>query len=293
MAYPSVPWVNEWMRLVSGRDSPEEAVEDLARGLLGTYREMYPRRKSPPLAKDLAPLRRISIDNEREADASGSLQVLRTGFTVRLGAMKNKNHRNFSVAHEIGHTYFFDIDREPPRPLIPVGKLTSKPAERLCDRFATSLLLPADALVRLGGALGTEAASIRVIEDWANCLTVSPETLVRRIHELHLLDGTGTVLVLSKFWSRKEPPLITLIGARSVLPLIRFNRQEIVQAWIDSGTDAEMDVTLAGNYDETPLRSEVKTYGRGRGMYSIAISSVPDRVVKTPTLPSSRARVGG
>jgi len=54
-------------------------------------------------------------------------------------------HRlRFRVAHEIGHSFFYDRAGERPRRMVP----NSEEQERWCDRFASALLVPPSVLAR-------------------------------------------------------------------------------------------------------------------------------------------------
>src|SRR2546428_8774726 len=97
--------IQSWLRRINRTGPPEAAMTHLAEGLLNQYRTAHPRGRFPPHAENLAPLRDIFIDRDRESASSGHLQVSRNGFVLRLGAAGNVSRRNFTIAHEIGHTF--------------------------------------------------------------------------------------------------------------------------------------------------------------------------------------------
>jgi hypothetical protein len=61
-----------------------------------------------------------------------------------LSAVKLRRFR-FRVAHEIGHSFFYDRTKKPPSRIFPL----SKSEEHFCDQFASALLLPIDMLKTL------------------------------------------------------------------------------------------------------------------------------------------------
>ena len=70
----------------------------------------------------------------------GGFQIIYDKNHVKKRAPKGKNyeeHLNFVLLHEIGHTFFFDKRKTPPRRL---PKRDSDKEERFCDEFANSLL---------------------------------------------------------------------------------------------------------------------------------------------------------
>jgi hypothetical protein len=66
------------------------------------------------------------------------------GFVIRLPSGLLEARYRFSIAHEIGHTFFYDLTMSPPVRLIewkPSGMLSQK-EEDICKAFARDLLLP-------------------------------------------------------------------------------------------------------------------------------------------------------
>jgi len=71
------------------------------------------------------------------------------GFTLRLKKGQSFLRHRFSIAHEIGHTFFYDIHKKPPVRLLSspsLSRLSSK-EEDICYTFARELLLPRDMLL--------------------------------------------------------------------------------------------------------------------------------------------------
>ena len=80
------------------------------------------------------------------------LEVVTSGFQIILNSdciiQDDKVGRTlFSIAHEIGHTYFYNLRTSPPTKLHQF-KLPSKTEEILCDLFAAELIMPRDIIMR-------------------------------------------------------------------------------------------------------------------------------------------------
>jgi len=103
--------------------------------------------EGPPfLPERLAPFQRVKqIVKEDLGDLSGLLVPLDDGFEIKINATHPPERQNFSCAHEIAHTFFFE---EEGRVLIQrlVRDRGEKAArdweENLCDVAASELLMP-------------------------------------------------------------------------------------------------------------------------------------------------------
>ena len=97
----------------------------------------------------------------------------------------------FTIAHEIAHTFFFDLSRGRPRNRLAVDHHNSvRTLERVCNQAAARMLLPTD-LVRLEfKKLDVyDPAALRRLAEKA---VVSPQMLVNRMGELlSHLNGIG------------------------------------------------------------------------------------------------------
>lgn len=105
--------------------------------------------QSPPPV-DLSPLLGLRRISRVEDDLSGggteaSLIPVSTGFVIRVAASQSRARQRASIAHELGHTFFYDLTASPPARLLPpvvlVGKQHFK-EEDVCWAFARELLVP-------------------------------------------------------------------------------------------------------------------------------------------------------
>ena len=101
------------------------------------------------------------------------------GYVIRYLATTPARIR-FSVAHEIAHTYFTDIDG---RALLRLEHRTDPTVESVCDYFARALLLPRGRLVaRLKELAGREPIpSLHLVPQLAGEFEVSEQSVARRL----------------------------------------------------------------------------------------------------------------
>lgn len=201
--------IKNWLQKInSPYSSTRETMEWLVEKLLMKYRNIHPRTKYPysvyKIAKELCKIEVIEDQRLSEKlmspEQSGSLRVKKDGFVVFLPPFHPKVRKNFSLAHEIGHTCFYDKHSSPPSPLIPSSfsnKMdVAKEIERLCDIFATNLLLPKNEVLKFAGEINNGRCDILTIEKLAKHFGVSIKTFVIRIKELKLIDNTRFFIIL-------------------------------------------------------------------------------------------------
>jgi hypothetical protein len=122
----------------------------------------------------------VRCDPGQEADLTARFMDDGTGSTLPKALV----HRaRFTIAHEIAHTFFYDVATVPLLPKIEVGDSAS--ATRLeiaCNEIAGSLVLP-EFLIddRLGKLESIRPEDLRRLADDA---IVSPQTVIRRFNRL-------------------------------------------------------------------------------------------------------------
>ena len=101
------------------------------------------------------------------------------GYVIRYLATTPARIR-FSVAHEIAHTYFTDVDG---CALLRLERRTDPTVESICDYFARALLLPRDRLVaRLKTLAGRKRIpSLHLVPQLAGEFEVSEQSVARRL----------------------------------------------------------------------------------------------------------------
>jgi hypothetical protein len=184
-----------------------EAVRDFQRHIARSYRSRLARwREARQLAErvadavldasggrsvrllEFARLMRVKRTKRRVEAGSrrhGSLAAVTGGFELTVSAVREDSAAltagmRYVIAHELGHTLFYDWDTDPPKRIIPTlseHERGGQREERLCDYFGGALLMPRRALTSFA-AIERPAADV---VDYATRLNVTPEMLVRRL----------------------------------------------------------------------------------------------------------------
>ena len=107
------------------------------------------------------------------------IEFASSGSVIRYAATRPTLIR-FSVAHEIGHTYFADASG---RCVAGVGSRADPTVEALCDFFARALLLPRDRLVdRLERLVGQQSIPpLHLVPQLAGEFEVAEQAVARRL----------------------------------------------------------------------------------------------------------------
>jgi hypothetical protein len=116
---------------------------------------------------------------------------LQNNFLDRPGI---KVRQRFTLAHELAHTFFYDLNGSIPTPI--KGSPRPSKLEHFCHVAANQLLIP-EILLKRELAKKGEVASVQSILDLADLFEVSVEVLMRRLHKLGLIadDKFAAVLV--------------------------------------------------------------------------------------------------
>lgn len=117
---------------------------------------------------------------DRTRDGCGLLEVTEGGFRIKAAARHSQQWRRFVVAHEVGHTLFFDSALSPKKaPLRPLRDIWVRSAdeERLCDSIADRLLVP---LAEIERALRERDERLAQIEQIARRCCVPIDCAFRR-----------------------------------------------------------------------------------------------------------------
>jgi hypothetical protein len=171
---------------------PEEWAKEEASYLLQKSHQAPP----PVDLKTILPLRKIEtkVTSQNQLNCSARLVPCQNKFKVVVRTARNENpitkkRRRFTIAHEIGHTYFFNLDHEP---LIRLPGLErySLTEERLCDMFASSLLMPEEALLKKYYSYNKKTHFLCILHELHNEFDVSYGAMaLRLIKQLKLWKG--------------------------------------------------------------------------------------------------------
>jgi Zn-dependent peptidase ImmA (M78 family) len=150
-----------------------------------------------------------SFEFDAPIASEGELVPLATGgFLIRVTRSASTNRGHFTVAHEIGHTLFYDSSLVPPRRLderpqrslrAPSARALLNREEAFCDEFASELLLPTDETrptLEQFSRISNGRDFIRCLERIAAAQAVSVRMLLVRLDELGALPKDLVTVVL-------------------------------------------------------------------------------------------------
>lgn len=148
----------------------------------------------------LARQRRMEITEDLVGASCGEglLIPFKGGYRVRLRKSSTVSRKRFSVAHELGHTLFYKDTGDGPRHQIGILNTSEKNAEeRICNRFASALLMPASKLRQRLSDLPSGAPSkvLAELEKTARYFRVSLPALLHRLRSIQLDDAPGYMLL--------------------------------------------------------------------------------------------------
>lgn len=180
--------------------SVKNEIEKLASHLLCIGGQSEPPVK---LSYLFAPRRILGARPSRSLETDGSLCVDKGGFTI-LYRSSYKVREHFTIAHEIGHTFFYNIETSPPTRLYP-SPFPVADEEEICNLIASELLMPHQSVLRAIERLdsqGKREPRPEILISIAGTFFVSVSTMARRlVQELDIWNA----IVLSAVWLPKIP----------------------------------------------------------------------------------------
>jgi len=158
-----------------------------------SLRKQAGQNRIPINLNEILELRKINdlILEKSRFNFQGELIPKREGFSVILNSEHNQTRKRTTLAHEIGHTLFFDISVLPPKRIITY----SKSEEWLCYDFGRCLLMPSEFVKRYVSKYKRTPTPKKIIE-LADSFEVSKDVFLMRItRDFHLWDDTIIFLV--------------------------------------------------------------------------------------------------
>ena len=161
------------------------------------------------------------------------------GFTLRLKVGQPAVRHRFSAAHEIGHTFFYDISKTPPRRLLTAGlparfrgnkaSLEDK-EEDICSVFAGALLLPQHLLLGELRAMPEDKAVflLRVARKYA----VSLEVVARRLL-IDLSEMRNTIVIFRSVRKHDDGYDVRSIRGKQLASYTRVREVALIGKAID------------------------------------------------------------
>lgn len=210
--------VVRWLLSRSKASDPEMFMRQNAKDLLLTTGQ-----DAPPFSpKRVALLRKVSRIEWAEIRNISELVPIQGGFLIRInnrvpvfGWDRNRTEgkpsskfRNFSIAHEIGHTFFYDTTLPiPRRPFNDAGSLAE---ERLCDIFATELLMPKEKFYDdAKRILSKQEHFVKVVIELSSLYKVSTQAVAIRLFELKVLDRGRHVIIKWNWMPNPHKPQVS------------------------------------------------------------------------------------
>jgi Zn-dependent peptidase ImmA (M78 family) len=137
---------------------------------------------TPPIDPvKLAGARRVCGISNETISQQGILIPVTQGFLIKVDARLPKVRKRAVIAHEIAHTFFYDLSKSPPRK-IPSLTASAKQEEQWCDDFAGEILMPTQALEKAIYANGSPGMHnfVRILDRF----DVSPEFAAWRLTQI-------------------------------------------------------------------------------------------------------------
>lgn len=125
----------------AGVDQPLEAILTLVHKLHSESGIAGP----PFFPERFCDMTSVEIDKVHLEDCDARLLPVRGGYIAEVQKSHRRTRQNFSICHEIGHTFFSSADKDGSLETITCSELYSCPysgEERLCNQAAAELLMP-------------------------------------------------------------------------------------------------------------------------------------------------------
>jgi len=142
---------------VPGAKNPIQAIVRHAESVV-----LLSRQTEPPYRPALyAELQHVSRITQKVMDIEGRLVPSNNGFTIELRSDRSHERKNFTCAHEVAHTFFYELV-----PSIKYRNLDSarivqdNEEEYLCNIAASELLMPRSSIVRISGDYAPSPLSV-------------------------------------------------------------------------------------------------------------------------------------
>lgn len=254
-----------WFLKKYGFTSPEIGIRSLARRLTRVYGDQPPPFDPGLIARELR-VRDISFG---PIGKDALLIPTDTGFRIRIGEEFPRTRQRFALAHEVGHSLFFNNDG--PRPFRPYSKDESSDyEERLCHIFAGEILLPENSLTEQFRRV--HRPDVDALLHLARVFDVSAWCLAIRISELKLWKA-ATIS-----WT-PDHANTTSIPSGSVVPKLRVAWSAAPRGYyIPPGASARSCSVIYSCYvsGDRQATEEVLSLGTLRGTYQVSCARVPD-----------------
>lgn len=136
----------------------------------------------PPFDPEpLAPFRRVTDIRREKLHTHGMLIPVKDGFVIKLNSDTPRTRQRSTCAHEIAHTFFYDLSASPPRRM-DYGTGRYGYEENMCNELTGEILMPEE--VTRQTLAQFDYPSIRAFATLMSQFDVSSEFLAWRLHML-------------------------------------------------------------------------------------------------------------
>jgi hypothetical protein len=149
---PAIEWAQEkYLTKDLFWGSPDLALSEVRKAILSIVNDILiaTSQEIPVDLKSIAPLRRIKSIMETEISVDGILIPENGGFTIKVREDIHPFKKRFAIAHEIGHTFFFNIELDPPRREFAFQNANYWVQEEFSCRIAREILVPNSSIYSL------------------------------------------------------------------------------------------------------------------------------------------------
>jgi hypothetical protein len=170
---------------------PEAAIRN---ALMSSFPDLQ--QLSPPIdLVKLATLRNVLSIKSVDLPMDGMIAVTQGGYVIELNKYHTNERQRFTCAHELGHTFFLELETSHPQPRMRVVDTNvewrSNEEERLCNLMAAEMLLPERPFKKMIKEFGVCAANVLSL---AELFSASIRATARRVVECSRFRLVATVL---------------------------------------------------------------------------------------------------
>jgi len=200
---------------------PDLAVKD---AISRTFPDLYA--LTPPINLGLlAEMRDVKTIRSVDLSFDGMISVHETGgYAIELNKSQPTRRQRFTCAHEIGHTFFLELESDELRPRMRVVdtnvELRTGSEEKLCNSIAAEILLPQIPFRRVVKEFGVCVANILSM---AELFHTSIQATARRLVEcsrfklaIALLEYNSDAELFATKWSVSSPSVKARKSAISI-----------------------------------------------------------------------------
>lgn len=173
------------------------AMVRLADSLLKEYKQTFNVASPPYDPYKIAALRYCVVEETTSlGSASAHLVTRENSFIVRLQSGESRSRRNYSCAHELGHTYFYDMVSGCYEHIPTFDRSSQDEEERRCNLFASALLMPYGEFASAFSSVDSRQTAEKAIRWLSRQFNVSVLAAVYRVNELQLENPRWIFLVM-------------------------------------------------------------------------------------------------